>query len=164
MALENVPASSQSDGRWRITAVPIGADALSAAILNGATAFPITYSLTADGFNYTLSQVSIEDKRLTLKQDLTRPGKTSETLELKMVASEDEASAAVVLTPGSEWKFNVRRGVENEEVAEVGQKADVLTVVIGAHRPDAPTENGLDTISVTAFITAPTVPRGVITA
>jgi hypothetical protein len=162
--IENVPASSQSDGRWRITAVPVGSNALSVAVLNGATAKPITYSLTADGFNYTLSQATVEDKRLTLVQDLSRPGKTSETLELKFVASEDTGSAQQVLAPGTAWQFNVRRGVDNATTATVGQKADVLTVVIGAHRPDAPTENGLDTISATAYVTAPTVRQGLLVA
>lgn len=164
MVQELVPASSQSDGRWRITAVPVGSNALSVAVVNGGTSKAVTYGLTADGFNYTLTQASVDDKRLTLVQDLTRPGKTSEALELKMVASEDANAAANVLLPGTSWQLNVRRGVDNATIATVGQKADVLTVTIGAHRPDAPVENGLDTISATAFVTAPTVRQGLMVA
>lgn len=164
MALETVPASSQSDGRWRITYVPSGANALSVAILNGATSKAVTYSLTADGFNYSLSQATVEDKRLTLVQDLSRPGKVSETLEIKYVASTSVDSAAVLFVAGLEGQLNVRRGVDNATTAVVAQKADVITFIAGAQRPDAPTENGLDTISQTLFITAPTVSGGVLVA
>lgn len=162
MALETVPASTQSDGKWRITQVASGSNALSVAIL--AAGKPLTYSFTADGFNWSTSQVTVEDKRLTLTQDLSRPGKTTETLEVKYVASADVNSAAVILAAGSEGQLNVRRGVDNATVATVGQKADVITYVAGAQRPDAPTENGLDTISQTLYITAPTVRGGVLVA
>jgi hypothetical protein len=164
MALDPVPTSSASDGRWKITAVPIGGNALSVAVLGGGTAKAVTYGLTADGFAYSLTQATVEDKRLTLLQDLSRPGKTSETLELKMVASEDATAAANILLPGTAWQLNVRRGVDNATAPTIGQKADVLTVIIGAHRPDAPTENGLDTVSATAYFTAPSVRQGTLVA
>lgn len=164
MALETVPASSQSDGRWRITYVPAGSNALSVAILNGATAKPLTYSFTADGFNWTTAQATVEDKRLTLEQDLSRPGKTTETLEVKYVDSATADSAAVLLTAGTEGQLTVRRSVANGTTHTVAQKADVITFIAGAQRPDAPTENGLDTISQTLYITAPTVRKGVLVA
>lgn len=164
MALEPVPASSQSDGRWRITFVPSGSNALSVAILNGATATPLTYSFTADGFNWATAQATVEDKRLTLEQDLSRPGKTTETLEVKYVDSVDPKSAAVLLPAGTEGQLTVRRGVSNATTATVGQKADVITFIAGAQRPDAPTENGLDTISQTLYITAPTARRALLVA
>lgn len=164
MALENVPASTQSDGKWRITYTPLAANALSVAILNGVTAKPLTYSFTPDGFNWSISQATVEDKRLTLTQDLSRPGKTTETLEVKYVASESVDSAAQILTAGVEGHLTVRRGVGNEVTATVAQKADVITFIAGAQRPDAPTENGLDTISQTLYITSPTVRQGVLVA
>jgi len=164
MALETTPASSQSDGRWRITYVPAGSNALSVAILNGGTAKPVTYGLTADGFNYTLSQETVPDKRLTLVQDLSRPGKTSETLEIKYVASSTVDSPAVLFVAGFAGQLNVRRGVDNSALHAIAGIADVITFIAGAQRPDAPTENGLDTISQTLYITAPTVRSGVLVA
>jgi hypothetical protein len=164
MALEPVPASTQSDGKWRITYVPSSANALSVAALVGATAKTLTYSFTPDGFAWTITQAVVEDKRLTLTQDLSRPGKTSETLETKYVESDDPTSANVLLTPGTEGKLNVRRGIDNAVAFAVGQKADVITFVAGAQRPDAPTENGVSTISQTLYITAPTVRGGVLVA
>lgn len=157
MALETVPQSTQSDGRWRITYVPPAANALSVAILGGVTAKPLTYSFTPDGFNWATTQATVDDKRLTLTQDLSRPGKKTETLEVKYVASTDPGSAAVLLVEGTEGKLNVRRGVDNAAAYVVAQLADVISFVAGAQRPDAPTENGLDTISQTLYITSPTV-------
>jgi hypothetical protein len=159
--IENTPASTQSDGRWRITQVPTGSNALSAAILAGATAKPLTYGFTADGFNHSASQATVEDKRLTLIQNLSRPGKVTETLEVKYVASTDANSADAILTENSEGQLNIRKGIGNDVAPAAGQKADVVTYVAGVKRPDAPTENGIDTISQTLFITKPTV-RGAI--
>jgi hypothetical protein len=68
---------------------PLGSEPAVGAILNGATAKDVTYGLTADGFAYSVSQASVDDKRLTLVQDLSRPGKTTETLTIKYVDSTD---------------------------------------------------------------------------
>ena len=164
MAVEQTPASVQSDGKWRITYVPSGSNALSVAILNGATAKPITYGLTADGFNHTITQATAEDKRLTLTTDLSRPGRKTETLEVTYVRSVTADSADVVLTEGLEGQLNVRRAVDNATIATVAQKADVITFVAGAKRPNPPVENGVDTISQTLYITLPTVSGGTLVA
>lgn len=160
MPLETPPASSQSDGRWRVTYVPTGSNAKSVAILNGATAKPITYGLTPDGFNHTTTQAEAADPRLTLIQNLTRPGKVSETLELTAVASSDADSADQILlglsVSGAEAQFVVRRGYANADTHATTQKADIITGVIGVRRPNAPVENGVDTATYTVFITKPT--------
>ena len=160
MPLEGVPASSQSDGRWRITNVPSGSNAKSVAILNGGTAKPITYGLTADGWDHQTTQATVEDKRLTLVQDLSRPGKVTETLNVKVVQSTGADSADQILSAlaasGAESQFVVRRAVGNDVTHTVGQKADVITGVVGVRRPDAPVENGVDTAQYQIFITKPT--------
>lgn len=162
MALETVPASTQSDGKWRIWNVAVGANALSVAIINAAPSF--TYGFTPDGFNYTINQETVNDPRLTLVQNLSRPGKKTETLEVKYVRTSDAGSPSVVLTEGTTGKLVIRRGVDNATVATVAQKADVITYVAGARRPDAPVENGIDTISQTLYITDVTVQDGVLVA
>lgn len=160
MALEPTPASTQSDGNWRITYVPTGSNAKSVAILNGATAKPITYGLTADGFAATIAQATVEDKRLTLIQDLSRPGKVTETAELKAVSSTTADSADQILLglsqSGAEAQFLVRRGVSNAVVHTVGQIGDLITAVVGVRKPDAPTENGVDTATYGLYMTKPT--------
>ncbi len=168
MAVENVPASSQSDGRWRITNVPTGSNAKSIAILNGGTAKPITYGLTADGWDRQISQATVEDKRLTLIQDLSRPGKVQETVNIKVVASTDANSADVILkglsAAGTESQYVQRQAVVNDANYAVGQIVDILTGVVGVRRPDAPTENGVDTAQYTLYLTKPTERDAVLVA
>lgn len=160
MTQENIPTSSQSDGRWRITNVPSGSDATSVAVLNGATAKPLTYGMTADGWDRQISQATVEDKRLTLIQDLTRPGKTTETVNIKVVVSADPNSADAILkglsASQAESQFVQRQGVSNATEHEVDQVADILTGVIGVRRPDAPVENGVDTAQYSLYLTKPT--------
>ncbi len=160
MAIEATPASTQSDGRWRITNVPAASNAKSVAILNGATAKPITYGITAGGWDQQVSQATVEDKRLTLLQDLSRPGKVTETLNVTVVASADVNSADRVLAGLSasqaESQYAVRRAIGNEVTHTVGQLADIITGVVGVRRPDAPVENGVDTAQYTIYITKPT--------
>jgi hypothetical protein len=157
MALEQTPASVQSDGKWRVTYVPTASNALSVAILNGGTAKPLTYGFTSDGFNDTVSQETVPDKRLTLVQDLSRPGKITQTLEVKYVRSITADSAAVILVEGLAGQLLVRRAVDNATTHIIGQLGDVITFVAGAKRPDPPVENGVDTISQTLYITAVTL-------
>jgi hypothetical protein len=72
------------------------------------------------------------------------------------VASSDADSADAVLTDGLEGYFVIRRGTDNATDWTIAQKADVITFVLGVRRPDAPVENGVDTVSRTAYITAVT--------
>ena len=154
MAAEDVVASTQSDGRWRIAFVASADDPTSVADLDASDL--ITYSLTADGFNPSTTQAKAEDKRLTLDQDLSRPGRITEDLEVTYVRSADAASAHALLTKGAEGFLVVRRGVDNATAWTIGQKVDIYEIVAGAQRPNAPTENGVDTLSSTLFIAAPT--------
>lgn len=151
MTKDTIPQSSQSDGRWKISQVGKGLDATSAAIVGAGK--QLTYSFTPGGFDWQTTQAEVADPRLTLDTDLSRPGKKKETLNLNYVDSQDPDSAAVLLTEGSEGQFAVRRGVPNEDDWAADDVADIITYVLGAQRPDAPTENGVDTISQQAFIT-----------
>lgn len=160
MADENVPASSQSDGRWRITNVPTGSNAKSVAILNGATAKPVTYGIVAGGWAFDRAESEVNDPRLTLKQDLSRPGKVKDSLQITVVESADVASAdrilAALAASQVETQFFVRRAVLNGDTHAVGQKGDLLTGVVGVRRPQAPVDNGVDTAMYGFYFTKPT--------
>ena len=162
MAAEPTPASTQSDNRWRIAYTALAEDPISVADLDAGDL--LTYSFTADGFNHTVTQATVEDKRLTLKTDLSRPGRITETLEVTYVRSTTAGSAQTVLLEGTEGHLTVRRGIDNDVAWTAAQKADVLTFVAGVQRPNAPTENGVDTISQTLYITAPTEYEQTLTA
>jgi hypothetical protein len=58
----------------------------------------------------------------------------------------------------------VRRAVDNATIHTVGQIADVHTVVVGTRRPQAPVENGIDTVAYTLYPVLPTVNGGVLVA
>jgi hypothetical protein len=152
LALETVPASSQSDGRWRIGFVESADSPLSIADI----LVDLTYSFTPDGFDYQVTQAVVADGRLTLEQNLEQPGKKSETLNVKYVTSADLGSATDTLVEGTEGYLVVRRGVPNATAWTAAQKVDVITFKAGAQRPDAPVENGVDTTSQTLYITAVT--------
>lgn len=162
--IDPVAQSSQSDGRWKIAFVPKASNPLSVAVLKGATARNLTYSFTPDGFQLSRSQATVNDPRLTLIQILSRPGKVTETLELKYVASSDADSADAVLTDGLEGYFVIRRGTDNATDWTIAQKVDVITFVLGVRRPDAPVENGVDTVSRTAYISAVTQSQAALVA
>lgn len=157
MAAETVPASSQSDGRRRIWFVAKGSNPLSVAILKAAR--DMTYSFTPDGWNRSIAQATVVDKRLTLKRDLSRPGKITEGLDVKYVESATAGSADAILVEGVEGFLVERRGIDNATDPAVGQTVDVLTIQAGVKRPDAPTENGLDTISQGIYLTDVTQPK-----
>ena len=163
MALDPVPASQASTGNWKVIYVPSG-NALSVAVLIAGTSKPLTYGFTPDGFNWGITEASVPDPRLTLSVTLSQPGASTDTLEVKYVDSTDATSAAAILIQGATGTLNVRRGVGNATIPTVGQIADTITFVAGRQRPDAPTANGLDTISQTLYITAVPVRKGVLVA
>jgi hypothetical protein len=164
MALDPIPTSFQSDGYWTVTYVPTASNPLSAAILNGGTAKDVTYGFTPDGFNYSVTQSEIEDKRLTLQQILSAPGNTKETLTLKYVDTTDATAPATLFTENLRGYLVIRRGIANGTAYSVAQIVDVLDVVFGKQAPDAPTENGIDTITQGTYFKAATQRKAVVVA
>lgn len=164
MALDPIPTSFQSDGNWTITYVPSGSNPLSAAILNGGTAKDVTYGLTSDGFTYGVTQAEVVDKRLTLQQDLSAPGKTKETLTLKYVDTTDAGSPAVLFTENLRGFLVIRRQVANGTAYAAAQIVDVVDVQFGKQAPDAPTENGLDTITQQTYFKSATQRKATVVA
>jgi hypothetical protein len=164
MALDPIPTSFQSDGLHTITYVPAASNPLSAAILNGGTAKDVTYGLTADGFNYAVTQAEVPDKRYTLQQDLSAPGKTKETLVLRYVDTTDAGSPAVTFTEGLRGYLVVRRQVANGTAYAAAQIVDVLDVQFGKQSPDAPSENGLDTITQGTYFKSATQRKATVVA
>lgn len=158
MPFSPAPASSASDGRHKIWFVPYGASTnpLSVATLKATSTLDVTYSFTPGGFKHDVQQASIPDKRYTMGQDLSKPGKTTETLEVQYVDSQDAGSADVAFLSGTAGWFVRRKYVSNDVAATTGQVVDLLTVQAGVPRPDAPSENSVDTTTQGMYITQPT--------
>lgn len=154
MAAEAVPLSVAFDGNLRIASVPSGSSAKSVAILAGITSKDLTYSLKK--FDSQITEEVIEDPRLTLKQKLTQPGKTSQTVEVQYVFGDDSDTAASTLVEGTNLQIVLRYSVDNATAWTIGQKVDIITVRCGKQRKDAPVENGVQTITQTLFVTGVT--------
>lgn len=147
------PASRASDGRHKIAFVEWGADVdpLSAAVL--ANAHQMTYSFTPDGFDHVPTQATVNDPRYSLEQDLSQPGKTTDALTNKYVDSVDPESAAVLLAPNTEGWFVRRKGIHNSIEWAAGQTVTVIPFRAGIQRELPPTDNGVDLIEQTQFVT-----------
>lgn len=150
MAAEAVPQSVNSDDNLRLTFTASGDDPKSAHGLNEGD--DLTYSLKT--WNLTETQATVEDKRLTLGQDLKRPGKKTFTLEVQYVFGDAGDVAAVVLAEGTEGHITARYSIANSTAWTDAQIADVITFKAGAQRKDPPVENGVQTITQELFITA----------
>lgn len=150
MVQEAVPKSVNSDDNLRITFTALADDPLSAADL--AAGDDLTYSLKT--FNLTETQATVEDKRLTLTQDLKRPGKTTFTCEVQYVFGDADDVAAATLAPGTQGHLTARYSLANATAWTAAQIADVITFTAGAQRKDPPVENGVQTITQELFITA----------
>lgn len=169
MALELTPPSQASDGFLRIGFVPTGNN-LSVAILTGGTEKDLTYSFTPTGFNRSYTENSVADPRLTNIQVLSAPGTFTESIVVQYVYTDKSASdiAYTALANGGlggvSGLLTVRYGIANSTVWTVGQKVDSISFKSGKPLPDAPTANGLFTITQTLYLNVPTVSNAVLVA
>jgi hypothetical protein len=149
MALEDIPESVNSDDNLRITVTELTDNPLSAAIL--AAGIDLTYSLKT--WNLAETQDTVEDKRLSLSQNLKRPGRKNVTLEVQYVFGHVDDVAAATLVEGFEGHATVRYSVDNATDWAAAQVADVVRFKAGAQRKDAPVENGVQTITQELYVT-----------
>jgi hypothetical protein len=156
MTLEATPLSVASDGNMRIAFVPTGSNPLSVAILTGGTTKLITYSLTPDGWNRGVTENSIDDPRLSLKQTFSRPGTFTESLEITYVYGDAADVAKIALVEGTAGFFVERRSLPNATDWTIAQKVDVLQILCGKQRKNAPAANGIQTITQTIYLTGVT--------
>lgn len=150
MTAETVPVSVNSDDNLRLTFTATATNAKSAAILNAGD--DLTYSLKT--WNLQEAQATVEDKRLTLSQDLKRPGRKTYTLEVQYVFGDAGDVAATTLVEGTTGHITARYSVPNSTAWTAAQVADVFTIKAGSQRKDPPVENGVQTITQELFITA----------
>lgn len=169
MALELTPPSQASDGFLRLAFLPSG-NGLSVAILAGGTEKDLTYSFTPTGFARKFTENDVPDSRLTNIQILHRPGTFDEQITVQYVVT-DKSATDVAYTAlagsgagGATGTITARYGLANATAWTIGQKVDLITFLSGKPLPDAPTANGLFTITQTLYLTSPTVRDGVLVA
>lgn len=152
MAAEAIPLSVNSDDNLRITAVAWADDAKSIADL--ATGDDLTYSLRT--FNRTTAEEEIPDKRLALSTDLSRPGRSKETIEVQGIFGDDADVAYALCKKGVRLHVAVRYSIPNSTSWAAAQVVDVLHIECGKLRKDAPTENGVQTYTQRWYVIQPT--------
>ena len=150
MTLETTPASTSTEGNYRIKFVTTIAGA-SATVAEFDDGDDITYSLTPDGWNPSQDQAVINDERMTLEQILERPGKKTKSLTVKYV--DGAAGATSVLIEGTAGFILVRPIVPNETAGAAAQKYIRWPVLCGEQMDDAPVTNGVFTKSQKLFVT-----------
>ena len=150
MTLETTPASTSTEGNYRIKFLPTIAGA-SATVAEFDDGDDITYSLTPDGWTPSQDQAVVQDDRLTLEQILERPGKKTKSLMVKYV--DGATGAASVLIEGTAGFIIVRPIVPNETAGAAAQKYLRWPVLCGEQMDDAPTTNGVFTKSQKLFVT-----------
>lgn len=148
MAAETVPISVNSDDNLRIGYSALAANPKSVAALT----VDLTYSLKT--LNLTETQADIPDPRLSLSQQLSRPGRKTFACEVQYIFGDTGDVAAATLLEGTEGHLTLRYSVPNSTAWTAAQVADVITFKAGAQRKDPPVENGVQTITQTLYVTA----------
>jgi hypothetical protein len=146
MALEDIPGSVASDDNLKIIAGPASAfpsfPDVTLAEAKASVVKAITYSLTETGFQWTMTQESVPDPRLTLAQVLSQPGRKTYALTLQYVWGADDDVADVLFVEGEEYVIGARFAVPNETDITAVDKFDWIKARAGAKAKDAPTANG----------------------
>jgi hypothetical protein len=153
MTQEAVPLSVNNDDFLRVFFVPSGTNPLSVAALAASTAKGLTYSLTPDGWNPTTNEADVEDPRLSLLQDLSRPGKVTKGLSIQYVYGDTNDVARTVCTPYLTGYLVYRDSIPNATEWATGQKVDVWPIKFGKQVKDPRPANGRQTITQKCYLT-----------
>lgn len=157
--------SVATTGNIRVWFVPsTGAPLSVAGLTSGGTAKDITSSLVAGGFSPAISENSIADNRLGVRQILNARGNFSEQLSLEYIHGDSGDVAQPALTEGTQGFLVYRPAKDNATDPTVGDKVNVYTVELGKQQFQPPAENALFTIKQEAYIKAPTQYLAALTA
>lgn len=151
MAQELIPLSVNSDDNLRITAVAWADDARSVADL--ALGDDLTYSLKT--FNRSTTETEVADPRLALSTDLSKRGRSKETIEVQGIFGDDDDVAYALCKTGVRLNVAVRYSLPNATAWAAAQTVDVLHIECGKLRKDAPVENGIQTYTQTWYVIKP---------
>lgn len=158
MAIEPVQKGFASDGNGIAIWCPAIADpsAPTVAEITDPVAIRLTYGLTPDGFQHTVTENSITSGRYTLRQVIELAGTVQDNLELTYVYNRETPTAVETAlgTPGTSGFVVHILGYPNDHVLAA---ADVINAVIpcdtGIARDNPPAANTEPTKTVKMYVT-----------
>lgn len=164
--------STPLDGNYKAVIIPDVADlsALSAAVLNGATAKDLSCYFTGDGLAITVDEQTITDERLCTRQTFEQPGRVQYGAEATYIDNtngpyEEEYNDAVeALAPGTVGILVTRRNLPFEDEFATGQKYNAYPFRAGAQREVPPEANSVSRSISKLFITGDVVVGGTVAA
>lgn len=144
MPLETVPTGTPSDGQGLVLFVPAIANpaAPTVAELTAGTVKQLTYSITGDGYNHSVTINEVTANRLTLKQTLQYDGTEVDNLSITYVYTNTAGDVARVALPVGTTGFIVERwAVPNETAIAAAQLVDVIPIKASVSIKNAPVAN-----------------------
>lgn len=144
MPLETVPTGTPSDGQGLVLFVPAIATpaAPTVAELTAGTVKKLTYSITGDGYNHSVTINQVTANRLTLKQTLQYDGTEVDDLSITYVYTNTAGDVARLALPVGTTGFIVERwAVPNETAVAAAQIVDVIPIKASVPVKNAPVAN-----------------------
>ncbi|WP_336647524.1 phage tail tube protein [Microbacterium sp. MMO-10] len=158
MPLEATQNGVAADGNGRVLWVPAIADPGNPKLseLTAAGVKPLTYGLTADGFNHTITENAITTGRYTLAQIIELAGTVQDALELKYVYNRTSPTPTETAlgTAGTAGFVVHQLGYPNATALAAAQKINaVIPCKTGIARDNPPTANSELSKSVKMYVT-----------
>ena len=144
MALEEIPEGAVSDGNGLVLFVPTIANpaAPTVAELSAGTVKKLTYSITGDGYNHTVTINKVTANRLTLKQQIQYDGTETDDLSITYVYTNTEDDVIRIALPQGTTGYIVERwAIPNETAITAAQIVDVIPIKASVPTKNAPVTN-----------------------
>jgi len=144
MSLEEVPEGTPSDGNGLVLFVPTLADPSKpkATELAASGVVKLTYSITGDGYNHTVTINKVTANRLTLPTQLQYDGTEVDDLAITYAYTNTEGDVVRLALPKGTQGYIVERwAVANEIDPTAGQLVDVIPIQASVSLKNAPVTN-----------------------
>lgn len=156
----SVPASVPADGNLMALFVPALADPANPTVgeLQGGTVVDLSCYLTSDGLQPGGDEQNVPDPRLCTRQDFERPGRFTDTLELRYIYRPQEPASPTnkaysTLVQSVQGYVVTRWGLPYETAIAATQIVDVYPVQAGVQRKQPPEANSVFRVNQKMFVT-----------
>jgi len=144
MSLEEVPEGTPSDGNGLVLFVPTLADPAKPKVseLTASGVVKLTYSITGDGYNHTVTINKVTANRLTLATQLQYDGTEVDDLAITYAYTNTEGDIVRLALPKGTRGYIVERwAVPNEVEPVADQLVDVIPIQASTSLKNAPVTN-----------------------